>query len=357
MGLFIDGDGIPLAFNITSGNTNEQITLKPLEKQILSDFELSKFIVCTDAGLSSTANKRFNSQGDRAFITTQSLKKLKVYLKEWALNPNGWCLDGDPSTIIDEVGDRIKKTYDISSFTMEEKEKYKDRIFYKQRWVNEDKFEQNLIVTYSLKYKCYKEKIRNEQIKRAENILLKNPDKYSKKTPNDCRRFIKQINCTVDGEIADKKVLAIDYDVIAEENKYDGFYGVYTNLEADVNEIIKVNKNRWQIEECFRIMKSEFEARPVYVKRDRRIEAHFMTCFVALLIYRLFEKQINEKYTCSEILSTLKSMEFYEVKGEGYIPTYKRTDITDKFHEKFGFRTDYEIVTNKQMKKIFKRSK
>lgn len=207
MGLFMDGDGVPLAFSINKGNTNEQITLTPLEQQILTDFDLSKFVVCTD------------------------------------------------------------------------------------------------------------------------------------------------------GEIAKKEVLSIDTKLIATEESFDGFYGVCTNLEDGASEIIKVNKRRWEIEECFRIMKSEFKARPVFLSRDDRIIAHFMTCFISLIIYRLLEKKLGEKYTCNEILTKLKDMNFYEIKGEGYIPTYTRDDLTDDLHEAFGFRTDYQIVSKKQMKNIFKVTK
>ena len=212
MGLFMDGDGIPLAFNINDGNTNEQVTLQPLEKQILSDFELSKFIVCTDAGLASNSN-------------------------------------------------------------------------------------------------------------------------------------------------ADKVTYDIDTDLAAKEEAFDGFYGVCTNLEDDVSSIIKLNHRRWEIEECFRIMKSEFKARPVYLRRDSRIKAHFTTCFISLILYRLLEKKLGEKYTCCEIVDGLRNMNFYEIKGEGYIPTYTRTDFTDVLHDAFAFRTDFQILNKKQMKNIFKASK
>ncbi|TJX62484.1 IS1634 family transposase [Soehngenia saccharolytica] len=342
MGLFMDGDGVPLAFSINKGNTNEQITLNPLEKQILSDFNLSKFVVCTDAGLASTSNRKFNDKDDRAFITTQSVKKLKKHLKEWALNPLGWQLDND------------LKTYDISEL---DDEKYKDKIFYKERWIKEDGLEQKLIVTYSIKYRNYQQLIRNKQIERAIKTIDTNPNKLKKSNQNDYKRFIQKTNCTSDGEIAEKEIYSIDADLIATEEAYDGFYAVCTNLEDEASEIVKVNKRRWEIEDCFRIMKSEFKARPVFLSRDDRIEAHFMTCFISLIIYRLLEKELEEKYTCHEILKNLKEMDFYQIKGEGYIPTYTRNDLTDNLHEAFGFRTDYQIVSNQQMKNIFKETK
>lgn len=352
MGLFMDGDGIPLAFNINRGNMNEQLTLKPLEKKIISDFELSKFIVCTDAGLASEDNRKFNDKDGRAFITTQSIKKLKAHLKKWALDADGWKLSGSD------------KTYDISTLDKmldkaapEEKAKIISRVFYKERWVKENDFEQRLIVTYSIKYRDYQRKIRNSQIERAQKVIEKNPTKIKKCNANDYKRFINKTSCTPDGEIADNEIYSINQSLIQKEEAFDGFYGVCTNLEDDVSEIIKVNHRRWEIEECFRIMKSEFKARPVYLKNNDRIEAHFITCFISLIIYRLLEKKLNEKFTCHDMISGLRNMEFFEVKGEGYVPTYTRTDFTDALHEAFGFRTDYQINSTKNMKKIFKDTK
>ena len=347
MGLFMDGDGIPLAFSIHSGNTNEQKTLKPLEEKILKDFELSKFIVCTDAGLSSTENRKFNDKNDRAFITTQSVKKLKKHLKQWALEPTGWHLAG-----IDEV-------YDISMLDKDEKvyEKYKLNTFYKERWIKEDGLEQKLIVTYSLKYRDYQRKIRSRQLERAIKLIETRPDDIKKKNQNDFKRLISSTNVTRDGEIADKTVYGLNSDAIAKEEMYDGFYAVCTNLDEDAEAITKINHRRWEIEECFRIMKSEFKARPVYLSRDDRIEAHFTTCFLALVLYRYLEKYLSEEFTTQEIVTGLRDMNFHSIPTEGYIPTYTRTDFTDALHDVFGFRTDYQIVSNKQMKNIFRDTK
>jgi len=342
MGLFMDGDGIPLAFNINSGNTNEQITMKPLERQILRDFELDKFVVCTDAGLSSTANRKFNNIGGRKFITTQSVKKLKNYDKKWALDLNGWQLPG------------MHETFDISKI---DEDKCKDKIFYKEVWINDNDLDQRLIVTYSLKYRDYQRTIRNSQIERAEKAVVHNQSKLKKTSQNDYKRFISKTNCTDSGELAENEIYNVNADKIAEEEKYDGFYGVCTNLEDDVSDIIAVNKRRWEIEESFRIMKSEFKARPVYLKRDDRITAHFTTCFISLILYRLLETRLDREYTTHEIIDSLRNMNFFAIKGEGYLPTYTRTDFTDSLHEVFGFRTDFQIVSNNQMKNIFRNTK
>jgi len=347
MGLFMDGDGIPLAFSIHSGNTNEQTTLKPLEEKVLKDFELSKFIVCTDAGLSSLENRKFNDKKDRAFITTQSVKKLKKHLKQWALDPTGWHLA------------ESSKTYDIRLMEEDENfyERHKDLTFYKERWIKENGLEQKLIITYSLKYRDYQRQIRNRQLERATKLMENRPSDFNKKNQNDYKRFISSTSVTPDGEIADKAVYSINDKAIADEEIYDGFYAVCTNLEDDAVAITKINHRRWEIEECFRIMKSEFKARPVYLSRDDRIKAHFTTCFLALTIYRYLEKKLDEKFTSHQIITELRNMDFYSIPTEGYIPTYTRTDFTDALHETFGFRTDYEIVSTKQMKKIFKETK
>jgi len=342
MGLFMDGDGFPLAFCINKGNTNEQVTLKPLEKKIISDFGLSRFVVCTDAGLASVANRKFNDIQDRAFITTQSIKKLKASLREWALDPTGWKMSGSDGL------------YDLTELN---EDSNLDLTFYKERWIKEKELEQKLIVTFSTKYQKYQQSIRNRQIERAQKVIDTNPGKLKKCNSNDYKRFISKSHCTENGEVAENESYSIDTDLIAGEAAYDGFYAVCTNLDDDASAIIKVNQRRWEIEESFRIMKSEFKARPVYLQRDDRIEAHFTTCFISLMIYRILEKKLGEKYTCHDIVTGLRDMNFFEITGEGYLPTYTRTDLTDDLHDAFGFRTDYQIVNTKQMKKIFKDTK
>ena len=342
MGLFMDGDGFPLAFCINKGNTNEQVTLKPLEKKIISDFGLSRFVVCTDAGLASVANRKFNDIQDRAFITTQSIKKLKASLREWALDPTGWKMSG--SDVL----------YDLTELN---EDSNLDLTFYKERWIKEKDLEQKLIVTFSTKYQKYQQSIRNRQIERAQKVIDTNPGKLKKCNSNDYKRFISKSHCTENGEVAENESYSINTDLIAGEAAYAGFYAVCTNLDDDASAIIKVNQRRWEIEESFRIMKSEFKARPVYLQRDDRIEAHFTTCFISLMIYRILEKKLGEKYTCHDIVTGLRDMNFFEITGEGYLPTYTRTDLTDDLHDAFGFRTDYQIVNTKQMKKIFKDTK
>lgn len=348
MGLFMDGNGIPLAFDITPGNRNEQKTLQPLEEKIIKDFEFAEFVVCTDAGLASEANRKFNDKDNRKFVTTQSIKKLKKNLKAEVLDlTTGWHVANS------------EKTFNISKLRTDEKliEKYRDTIFFKERWIKENGLEQRLIVTFSVKYQEYQKNIRNNQINRAKKIIEANPDKLKKPKQNDPKRFIKTINVTSDGEVAENSIFAIDQSVIDEEAKYDGLYAVCTNLEDNVQDIIKVNRRRWEIEESFRIMKSDFKSRPVYHSKDEMIKAHFITCFLALIIYRYVEKKLDEKYTAPDIIETLREMNMKLENCNSYIPNYIRTDLTDALHEKFGFRTDFEAISEKNIKKILKQTK
>ena len=341
MGMFMDADGIPLAFSVFDGNQNEQPSMSPLEQKIIKDFETSDFIVCTDAGLSSTTNRKFNSIQGRGFVTTQSIKKLKGFLQDFCFEDEGWYLPGS------------SKKYKLSE--LDEEADY-EKIFYKDRWINEDNLEQHLIVTYSIKYRNYQRTIRERQIERAKKFI-ESPSKLTKNRANDPKRFIEQGHCTPDGEVASKTITSLNQEQIDNEAKYDGLYAVCTNLDYDVSSIIKINQKRWEIEECFRIMKTEFKARPVYLSRKDRITAHFTTCFTALVIYRILEQKLKEKYTCEELIDTIRSMDMLIAPGEGYIPTYTRTDITDALHDAFGFRTDYQITSQKNMRKILNQTK
>jgi transposase len=348
MGLFMDADGLPLAFRLFNGGDNEQPSLKPLEEKILQDFKLSQFIVCTDAGLASHDNRLFNNEDERAYIVTQSLKILKKHLQDWALDPRDWKLK------------HSAKLYNLAEIDPNEQAE-QDNTYYKSRWIKENGLEQQLIVTFSPKYLLYQQDIRNKQVERAKEKVAK-PAALNKKGVNDPSRFVKRLTVTQDGELAKQDIYYLDEGVIAKEARFDGFYAVCTNLEDDPLSIIAVNKGRWEIENCFRIMKSELKARPVFLKRDDRISAHFLTCFIALLTYRLLTKRIrqhlpDENPSGEMIVRTLREMDFLEKDGDGYIPTYTRTDITDALHDEFGFRTDLEFVPKKEIQKIVRMTK
>lgn len=340
MGMFMDGAGIPLAFSLFPGNANEQTSLKPLEEKVLQDFGCTKFIYCSDAGLGSEAIKRINHAGQRAFIVTQSIKKLNKDDRKWALDKTGFKRVSD-----DSPADLSRLTEDDAG------------LYYKDEPYTPHSLHQRLIVTYSPKYAKYQKAIRDAQVERAEKMLHSGKVKKERRNPNDPARFIGKIAVTEEGEAAKIKNY-LDTDKIETEALYDGMYAVTTDLlDDDVKDILKVSEGRWEIEECFRIMKTDFEARPVFLHDDVRIKAHFLICFLALVIYRYLEKSLGNAYTCETILDKLKSMNFADVQEQGFMPLYTRDKLTDALHEACGFETDFQFITKSQMKTIQKKSK
>ena len=349
----MDANGMPLAFHMYPGNQNEQTTLRPLETKIIRDFEVSDFVVSTDGGLGSKANKLFNTAGNRGYVVTQSLKKLKKEDKEIALKPTQWRLIGSNKFInlndLDETDPAIFEA-----------------VYYKEIPLDSKELTETLIVTYSPKYKKYLQTIRNKQIERAYDLVQKNGKLKKRRNQNDPTRFLEEIAITEQGEIADKKHYVVKQSIIDEEAQYDGFYGIVTNLDDRVEDVIKVNKYRWKIEECFRIMKTEFETQPIFLSREDRINAHFLTCFLSLVVYRNLEYKLQEtvkknklktNISITQVINTLKGMNTCLLDSHGYIPAYTRTDMTDLLHDTFGFNTDYEIMRKSTMRNIIKKSK
>lgn len=345
MGLFMDGDGIPLSFNIYPGNQNEQKTLIPEETKIVNNFKMdnTKMILCTDAGLASDEIKKYNIKDNRGFVITQSLKKLKDSDKVKVFNDNDWRLPGD-----------LRNIYNLNEIRNNEelKEKYYDKLFYKIISSETKSVKQDLIVTFSFKYFDYNRNIRNTQIERAKKSIDTNQATRKGKNQNDYKRFIVDTKSTDTGEVAENSNLSLNEDLIKQEEQYDGYYALTTNLVGDIEQILKITKGRWEIEESFRIMKTDFLARPVNLSRKDRIKSHFLTCFMALLIYRILEKKLDYKYTTTQILDTLRKMTMLEQKGLGFEPEYERTNLTDDLHNLFNFNTDMEIVNYKKMQKI-----
>ena len=346
MGLFMDGDGIPLAFNIFPGNQNEQPSLKPLEQDIIRNFGFERFVVCTDGGLGSDDNRLFNDIEGRAFIVTQSLKKLKADERNAAMDDRNWRRLSDG------------KSVDISEIKADPQSHIND-LYYKEETYGTKKVPgQLMIVTYSPRYALYQRSVRSKQIERAEKMVENGAKKKSYGNPNDPARFVRKVSVTENGEAADQTQYSLNEERIAEEKMYDGYYAVCTNLVDDsVKDILSVSERRWEIEESFRIMKTDFEARPVYLSREDRIRAHFLICYLSLLIYRLLEKKLENKYTSTQIITALRSMKLLAVEGIGYQPAYKRTDLTDDLHSKFGFRTDYQIMKKSSVRSVIKQTK
>ena len=353
MGLFIDGSGFPLAFNINPGNTNEQITLRPLEKQIMEDFKLSKFLVCTDAGLGSFDNRNFNNKGERVYIVTQSLKQLPQEYQADAISNIGWHLLGNSKSI---NLSKINK-YDANN----------KNIYYKEILITRSKKDPNskqkitlkerMIVTFSPKYAIYQKNIRDAQIYRAKEIIEKYPERYTKMPQNNAKRFIQKENITNDGECAEKYKLYYKETLEKYEKQFDGLYAlcVPEEMEASVEEILQISKGRWEIEESFRIMKSEFKARPVYLRLEERIKAHFVICYISLLVYRILEKEkLGDKYTTEEIIKTLKAMQSNRIDGIGYKQLYQKNEITTALNSNYTFNIDQEFIGVKNLKKFLK---
>ena len=355
MGLFTDKDGIPLAFCINPGNTAETTTLKPLEDKLREKFGISKVVVCTDGGLASYENRLNDHVGERAFITVQSLKKLEKTLQDWALETKGWRLVNFKGKNGPELSE---EEYDLTGL---DPGAYADELFCRERWIKTrlsktgEELEQRLIVTFSFKYRDYLRHVREKQIARAESIIKSGTAGKLGKGQNDPKRFITSESCTVDGELAEHVSYILNQEMMDQEARFDGFYGICTDLEDNAPEIIRMNGGRWIIEDCFRITKTDFEARPVFLQRDDRIRAHFLTCFLALILYKYLARKVNrggKHFTPDEIIGTLQDMNFLSIPGEGYIPTYTRTDLTNNLHGSAGFRTDTQIVSKQRMKRI-----
>lgn len=366
MGLFMDGNGLPIAMNIYPGNENETKHLIPLQEKMENDFELinKQTIICTDAAMCTDEIKQFNIKDGKAFVITQSIKKIKEEYKKEIFKDSDWRIIGD-----------LSKTYKLSEILSDDElsKKHYETIFYKIVPTETAHVVQDLIVTFQIKYRDYLRNVRNGQIERA-NKKIGSTNKGDKiklsVNPNDFRRLIKEevsdfkktkkkkTNGTNSLNANNEKTTyyysySIDQDKVKDEEKYDGYYGITTNLNGNIEDILKISKNRWEIEESFRILKTDFDSGTVHLSREDRIKAHFLTCFISLLIYRILENKLDYKYTNTQIIEKLKEMNMYEEKGTGYSPAYTRTDLTDNLHEVFGFRTDYEIINYENFKKIF----
>ena len=359
MGLFMDADGYPFAMNINPGNTSETKTMIPTEKEFLKNYNMkgSNIIICTDAAMCTDEIKKFNIKDGRGFIITQSIKKLNNELQKFVFDKSGWRILGN---LIDIYNlENIEKDEDL-------KKKYYNTIFYKEIECETKSVEQTLIVTFWFKYKAYQYKLKTHQLERARKIVeeanrknktVKKKNDIEKiklsKNPNDPKRFVKEIKTTNTGELAYNIQYMIDEEIYKNEEKYNGYYGITTNLIDDTATIIKVMNGRWEIEESFRIMKDDFDSGTVHLSREDRIKGHFITCFLALFIYRYLEHKLNDKYTVSEIISKLQEMKLLEHKGKGFEPIQTRDDLTDDLHKFLGIKTDTEIITYKKIKKIF----
>lgn len=371
MGLIMDSRGIPVSMCLHPGNTSEQLTAIPLEKEVIKMLDGKKFIYCADSGLGSYNIRKFNSMGGRAFIVTQSIKKLSDTLKQSVFNDCDYkLLSNDRPITIEHMKsfDRHNKDnvdlYNDHAYKIIKADKIVDLGLYEEKVYKNGKIakvkskatlKQHLIITFSRKMMEYQRTIRNRQIERAKKLLsLKDPEEI-KKGSNDVRRFLKRTDKK--GKKAEVKYV-LDSDKIAEEEKYDGYYAIATNLDDEAKDILSISHKRYKIEDCFRVMKTNFDARPVYHRKAERIKAHFMICYTALLIYRLIECRLDDQkthVTTDQLIETLKNMNVANVHDLYYMAVYQGSKTLNALEKDMPLLLDRKYYQPKELTKIIKK--
>lgn len=367
MGLIMDSRGIPISMCIHPGNTNEQLTAVPLEKEVIKMTGNKKFIYCADAGLGSYNIRKFNDMGGRAYIVTQSVKKLGQEIKDIVFNDSNYrLLSNDDAITLKEMRTFNKKDANnlslyndfaykvIPANTAMDTGLYEEKVYKNGRTKKvkaKGTLHQYIIVTFSRKMMEYQRTIRERQLERAKKLLrLKDPEKI-KKGPNDIRRFLKNTS-------SDTANYVLDMDKIHEEEKYDGFYAVATNLDDSAKDILAVAQNRYKIEDCFRIMKTNFDARPVFLRKPERIRAHFLICYTALLIYRLMECKLDDNLThvtISNLIKTLRNMNVVNMDDMYYKSIYSGSQTLDALERCFELQLNRKYYRPSDLNKIVKK--
>lgn len=367
MGLIMDSRGIPISMCIHPGNTNEQLTAVPLEKEVIKMTGNKKFIYCADAGLGSYNIRKFNDMGGRAYIVTQSVKKLGQEIKDIVFNDSNYrLLSNDDAITLKEMRTFNKKSANnlslyndfaykvIPANTAMDTGLYEEKVYKNGRTKKvkaKGTLHQYIIVTFSRKMMEYQRTIRERQLERAKKLLrLKDPEKI-KKGPNDIRRFLKNTS-------SDTANYVLDMDKIHEEEKYDGFYAVATNLDDSAKDILAVAQNRYKIEDCFRIMKTNFDARPVFLRKPERIRAHFLICYIALLIYRLMECKLDDNLThvtTSNLIKTLRNMNVVNMDDMYYKSIYSGSQALDALERCFELQLNRKYYRPSDLNKIVKK--
>ena len=367
MGLIMDSRGIPISMCIHPGNTNEQLTAVPLEKEVIKMTGNKKFIYCADAGLGSYNIRKFNDMGGRAYIVTQSVKKLGQEIKDIVFNDSNYrLLSNDDAITLKEMRTFNKKDANnlslyndfaykvIPANTAMDTGLYEEKVYKNGRTKKvkaKGTLHQYIIVTFSRKMMEYQRTIRERQLERAKKLLrLKDPEKI-KKGPNDIRRFLKNTS-------SDTANYVLDMDKIHEEEKYDGFYAVATNLDDSAKDILAVAQNRYKIEDCFRIMKTNFDARPVFLRKPERIRAHFLICYTALLIYRLMECKLDDNLThvtTSNLIKTLRNMNVVNMDDMYYKSIYSGSQTLDALERCFELQLNRKYYRPSDLNKIVKK--
>lgn len=354
LGMFMDSDGLPLAFCVNPGNTPETQTMQPLEEKLADNFNLSTFVACTDGGLGSVDNRIYNKTEGREYITVLSLKKMRPHLQDWVTDPSAlWYTAGcDEGYTLEDAA----KTFG---------DRFNDMTFYRDRWTREDytqgkgkksTLEEHLVVTYCHKYALYQKKTRAEQIARAQQKIDRG-ESSKPKSPNDCRRLIKTVSATADGEEATLSASSIDWEKVTAEERFDGFYAYGSSLEDHPLDILKANSFRSEIEALFRVTKTDLDLRPIYLSRKDRIIGHFIVCFIALLIIKQLQKALGDICSVEQLCDTLRSIKLLYHDAYGYEPSFDRTELTDHLQSLSNILIDTQIIPRSAMKKILKKIK
>jgi transposase len=367
MGMFMDYDGIPLAFTIFPGNESEQKSLQPLEEVLNHRFGMTDYVVSTDAGLASEDNRRYNMAEGREYICVQSIPKLPEADRDMCIRPEGWRIafrknagqrkpldPNDPNREIFNLEWLIKKATNDPGL-LRKTTLYKEIIVTKGS--GDEKRQERIIVTYDHDFALYLKHKRAENLERARKIV-KRKDTQSRQSQQDPRHYVTTMHKTKNGEKAVKVEMAINDDIVSQEEALDGFYAYGTSLDDNAVDVLKIRSFHNEIEHLFRTTKSLLDTRPVYLSRQDRIRTHFLICFLAMVILKILQKQLtdanpetykHESLTIDSLVDTLRDLRFAHYEGHGYVPMYKRNVLTDQLQHLAGVSINKQIIPTRTM--------
>lgn len=354
MGLLMDNNGIPMAYNLFPSNESEKTSLLPTVRKIKREYNLNRMIIVADRGINTSdntyglsgTNDEINDDFD-GYVYGQSIKQGDQDFKNWALDSSNLICD----KYLDKNNDEIVF-------------KHKSRIIKKAVTIKSDKTNRNVkkatyqkqMVYYSQKYADKQRKERSILIQKSKD-LINNPAKYNKATAYGAAAYVKNINFDKEtGEVLKSK-LSLNISKIKEEEKYDGYYSIVTSeIEMSDKQMRDTYKGLWEIEESFRILKSEFSARPVYVRTEEHINAHFLVCFITLVMARLLKKEFDNKYSITNIRESILKCNCTYLDMNKYLFDYN-DDFIEEASLKYNMTLTKRIQSRSDIKKYFKKIK
>lgn len=367
MGMFMDYDGIPLAFKIFPGNESEQKSLQPLEEVLNHRFGMTDYVVSTDAGLASEDNRRYNMAEGREYICVQSIPSLPKDDQEMCIRPEGWRI-----AFRKNAGHRLpldpnnpaREIFSLDELLEAERKQpgmLKDTTLYREvivmKGVDGAKRSERVIVTYDHDFALYLKHKRAESLKRAKKIVDSKRTK-SRQSQQDPRHYVTTTHKTSKGERAVKIEMAINTDVVAQEEALDGFYAYGTSLDDEAVDVLRIRSFHHEIEHIFRTTKTFLDARPVYLSRQDRIKSHFLICFLAMVMLKMLQRQIteacpkqykDEPLSIDRLINTLRDMRFAHIEGAGYLPMFSRNDLTDQLEKLCSISVSTQIIPTRTM--------